>query len=102
MAIPVYKEVKPHKAFLNYVRKWTKSRKMEIECFLISRPNLIVAVRKNMLGSSLICFYIQKLCSLGVGGVIVYHDLESMHSTLKNNVEDTFGNWIAQAHLNTD
>lgn len=102
MVVPVYKEAIPHKAFLNYVRKWTKQRKIEVRCFLISRPNLIIAVRQDTQGPSLICFYIQKLCSLGTGGVLIYYDLESMHSTIKNNVEDTFGNWIAQAYLNTD
>jgi hypothetical protein len=96
---PIYKEDTPHKGFMLYIRKWLKDRNVEPICLLVSKPNLVIAVIDNNFNKSLICFYIQKLCALGTGGVIVYYDVSTMSVHLKSLVENTFTNWIAQAHL---
>jgi hypothetical protein len=94
--IPVYAEEKPHRRFLNEIKKWLKDRGLIATTLLVSKSNLVIAIVPGMRGSSLICFYIQKLCSLGTGGIIVYYDLSSMSTRLKMNVENTFTNWLAQ------
>ena len=93
--IPVYAEEKPHKAFMNYIKLWLKKRGYKAETLLVSKSNLVRAILPGIQRSSLICFYVQKLCSLGTGGVIIYYDLDTMSTRLKNNVENTFTNWLA-------
>jgi hypothetical protein len=94
--VSVYAEDKPHRRFLNEIKKWLKDRDITASDLLVSKSNLIIAVIPGIQGSSLICFYIQKLCSLGTGGILVYYDLNAMSSRLKMNVESTFTNWLAQ------
>jgi hypothetical protein len=94
--IPVYAEDKPHRRFLNEIKKWLKDRGIQASALLVSKSNLVIAIIPGMQGHSLICFYIQKLCSLGTGGIIVYYDLSAMSTRLKMNVENTFTNWLAQ------
>jgi hypothetical protein len=94
--IPVYAEDKPHRQFLNKIKNWLKARSIPVTNLLVSKSNLVIAVVPGMQGSSLICFYIQKLCSLGTGGIVVYYDLNAMSTRLRMNVENTFTNWLAQ------
>lgn len=94
--IPVYAEDKPHRRFLNEIKKWLKDRGIQASALLVSKSNLVIAVIPGMQGSSLLCFYIQKLCALGTGGLIVYYDLHAMSTRLRINVENTFTNWLAQ------
>jgi hypothetical protein len=94
--IPVYAEDKPHRRFLHEIRKWLKDRGIKASALLVSKSNLVIAIIPGIHGSSLICFYIQKLCSLGTGGIIVYYDLHAMSTRLRMNVENTFTNWLAQ------
>ncbi len=89
----------PDKRFLDHVRKWLKDRDITPQCILISKPNFIITVLKNEHGQALICFYIPKLKGLGAGGVTVYYDLQALTAHLRNNVKDTFTNWVAQTHL---
>lgn len=96
MRIPVYSEDKPHPRFMTMVKSWLKSRGLNAQALLVSKSNLVIAVLCHEQGSRLICFYIQKLCSIGTGGMIVYHDLDAMTTRLKRNVENTFTNWLAQ------
>ncbi|MFN5249889.1 MAG: hypothetical protein ACK5DE_02480 [Bacteroidota bacterium] len=97
--IPVYAEDKPHRRFLNEIKKWLKDRGIQASALLVSKSNLVIAVIPGMQGSSLFCFYIQKLCALGTGGIIVYYDLSAMSTRLKMNVENTFTNWLAQSSV---
>lgn len=94
--IPVYAEDKPHRRFLNEIKKWLQERGITATALLISKSNLVIAIVPAIQGSSLICFYIQKLCALGTGGIIIYYDLQAMSTRLKMNVENTFTNWLAQ------
>jgi hypothetical protein len=94
--IPVYAEDKPHRRFLNEIKRWLKDRRLIATTLLVSKSNLVIAIVPGTQGSSLICFYIQKLCSLGTGGVIIYYDLQAMSTRLRMNVENTFTNWLAQ------
>lgn len=97
--IPVYAEDKPHRRFLNEIKKWLKDRGIQASALLVSKSNLVIAIVPGMQGSSLFCFYIQKLCALGTGGIIVYYDLSAMSTRLKMNVENTFTNWLAQSSV---
>lgn len=99
---PMYKEQTPNTRFLNYVQGWLKSRDLQPTILLVSKPNLIIAVIQNELGRSLICFYAQQLQALGIGGVIVYYDVTALPSVLKQNVNNTFTNWLAQTYLHDD
>lgn len=92
----VYAEEKPSSRFLKYIKDWLKVRNLTAEALLVSKPNLVIAVLAGRAGPSLICFYVQKLCALGTGGVIIYYDLEALSTRLKFNVENTFTNWLAQ------
>lgn len=94
--VSVYAEDKPHRRFLNEIKKWLKERNITASDLLVSKSNLVIAIIPGIQGSSLICFYIQKLCSLGTGGLLVYYDLNAMSSRLKINIENTFTNWLAQ------
>lgn len=94
--VSVYAEDKPHRRFLNEIKKWLKDRGITASDLLVSKSNLVIAVIPGVQRSSLICFYIQKLCSLGTGGTLVYYDLDAMSTRLKMNVENTFTNWLAQ------
>lgn len=94
--VSVYAEDKLHRRFLNEIKKWLKDRGITASDLLVSKSNLVIAVIPGIQGSSLICFYIQKLCALGTGGMLVYYDLNAMSSRLKMNVESTFTNWLAQ------
>jgi hypothetical protein len=94
--IPVYAEDKPHRRFLNEIKKWLKDRGLKASALLVSKSNLVIVIVPGIQGSSLLCFYIQKLCALGTGGIIVYYDLNTMSTRLKMNVENTFTNWVAQ------
>lgn len=96
MRVPLYKEAEPHKPFLCKVKHWLKSRKLKPETLLISRSNLIIAVLHGPNGQYIICFYVQKLCALGTGGMIVYFDPHAPGTAIKQNIEQTFTNWVAQ------
>lgn len=82
-----------------YIKDWLKSRGVEPACLLVAKSNLVIAVLNNNINKTLICFYVQKLCALGTGGVIVYYDVEAMSGHLKKLVENTFTNWVAQTYL---
>lgn len=97
---PVYIEAKPNKKFLAIIRKWLKDHRLVANALLISKSNLVVAVLNAKQADGIICFYVQKLCALGTGGIIVYYDLDSMSTRLKINVENTFTNWLAQQAIN--
>jgi hypothetical protein len=97
--ISIYKEQIPNKRFLVYIREWLKSRDLQPTILLVAKPNLVIAVIQNELGRSLICFYVQKLKALGLGGVIVYYDVTALPKVLKQNVNNTFTNWVAQTYL---
>ncbi len=97
--IPVYAEAQPHAAFMRYIRNWLRERKLKPEHLLVSRPYLVIAVLNNSTGRSIICFYVQRLCSLGNGGVVVYYDVEALSTRLKMSVENTFTNWLATIHV---
>jgi hypothetical protein len=97
---PVYTEDKPDRRFLTLIRNWLKDRKLVASALLVSKSNLVIAVIQNRQADNIICFYMQKLCALGTGGMIVYYDLDSMSTRLKVNVENTFTNWLAQHAIN--
>lgn len=100
MAVPVYKQVRPNIKFLNYVRKWLRKRNMRARCILVCKINILAVVMQNEVGPSLICFYIHDVRILDKGGVIIFYDTDAMHKTMKDSVEDTFTNWLAQSYLN--
>jgi hypothetical protein len=91
----VYSEDRPHPRFMTKIKSWLKLNGLNARALLVSKSNLVIAVLDHTQGSRLICFYIQKLCSIGTGGMIVYHDLDAMTTRLKNNVKNTFTNWLA-------
>lgn len=96
--IPVYAEDKPHKGFMSYIRKWLKDKNIRPETLLVAKSNLVIVVLNDGIGKSIICFYIQKLCALGNGGVVVYYDVNALSKRLKESVENTFTNWLALTH----
>lgn len=93
---PIYSEAAINKKFLTKIKLWVKERDITVEAYLVSKSNLVLAVAKGLGGPRLICFYVQKLCALGNGGMVVYYDLDALSIRLKQNVENTFSNWIAQ------
>lgn len=93
---PVYTEDKPNRKFLTMIKAWLKSRELKASALLVSRSNLVLAILQNKQSDNIICFYVQKLCALGTGGMVVYYDLDSMSTRLKVSAENTFTNWLAQ------
>lgn len=91
-----YAEAKPDKRLLQEIQQWLKERKLTARALLVSKPNLILAVMPGSYGINLICFYAQKTCALGTGGLLIYYDLEALETRLKTSVENTFTNWLAQ------
>jgi hypothetical protein len=97
--LELYAEEKPNKRFIKYIRNWLAERGFEAQALLVSKSNLVLVILPRLPGTphaGMICFYIQKLCALGTGGVIIYYDLNAMSTRLKNSVENTFTNWLAQ------
>ncbi len=97
--IAIYKEDVPHKGFMLYIKDWLSSRNITPVCLLVAKSNLVIAVLDTGINKTLICFYVQKLCAFGTGGVLVYYDVEAMSDHLKKLVENTFTNWVAQTYL---